>query len=71
MARIPMREQQHQVSCTDGCGRTLLDAETAGRSGWHSLQITGRWRCPACARELASANAPGNHPPIVPLEQLP
>lgn len=45
------------IACTDGCGRTVPDMDAANAQAWHLLQITGRLRCPACARELAEINA--------------
>lgn len=51
-----------EVSCSAGCKRsTALDPESGmpAAPGWEYLSITGRWRCPACYRELADVNTNG------------
>lgn len=44
------------IRCCDGCGRSVSNQPEAENKAWHFLQISKRWRCPACARELAQAN---------------
>lgn len=46
-----------EIRCTDGCGRKASSAESAASMGWTCLQITGRYRCPACVADLARANS--------------
>lgn len=60
------------VSCAAGCKRTADNPEQAG---WTCLQITGRWRCGQCERELwAARNTPGapprNEPDTLPPDSL-
>lgn len=43
------------ISCSAGCKRSVLAADILG-SGWYYLEITGRYRCQACTRELAEAS---------------
>lgn len=45
------------IRCCDGCGRAVADQAEAEAKAWHFLEISKRWRCPACARELVQANA--------------
>lgn len=52
------------ISCTDSCGATVAarhdreqDIDAALAAVWTCLQITGRWRCPACVRVLRHAAA--------------
>lgn len=44
------------LRCCDGCGRSVADMSEAEAKAWHFLQISKRWRCPSCARELDAAN---------------
>ena len=44
------------IRCCDGCGRSVLDESAEQAKGWSCLQITCRYRCPACVHELAQAN---------------
>ena len=45
------------IRCCDGCKRSVADVSEALAKAWTCLEITGRWRCPDCRRELAEANA--------------
>ncbi|WP_398498153.1 hypothetical protein [Variovorax sp.] len=45
------------IRCSDGCGRTVAGQSDAEAKAWTFLEISKRWRCPTCARELALANA--------------
>jgi hypothetical protein len=45
------------ITCSAGCKREQRDADAATAAGWDVLPITGRWRCPACTRELLAINA--------------
>jgi hypothetical protein len=46
-----------EISCSAGCKRTgVLDENGSPPAGWDRLQITGRYRCPTCGRELTAAN---------------
>lgn len=47
---------KQEVFCTDGCGKSVPTPEAAMQVGWTVLQITGRLRCPQCARALAKVN---------------
>lgn len=47
---------REDLSCTDGCGAKTHDTSSAQAEGWLCLQITGRYRCPACQQELARVN---------------
>jgi rubredoxin len=49
MTKEPLR-------CTDACGRTVADMSEAEAKAWRFLEISKRWRCPACTRELDAAN---------------
>lgn len=52
-----MNEKNPQaIRCRDGCGRSVADESEAQAKAWECLQITGRYRCPSCMRELAEAN---------------
>jgi len=42
-----------EIRCTDGCGSKVVNPMAVG---WTCLEITGRWRCPACARTLREIN---------------
>lgn len=44
------------INCTDGCGRSVPDVAEANAQAWSLLQITGRWRCPQCSRQLRAIN---------------
>jgi hypothetical protein len=43
------------ISCRDGCGREVND-EAPEKGSWTYLQITKRWRCPACTKVLHLIN---------------
>ncbi len=43
------------IGCTDGCKRRATQEE-AEQMAWRFLEISKRWRCPSCARELQEAN---------------
>lgn len=45
------------IRCCDGCKRPVADQSEAEAKAWAFLEISKRWRCPSCARELAQANA--------------
>lgn len=46
-----------EIACSTGCKRTALLPENGNPpDGWEQLQITSRWRCPHCYRELTAAN---------------
>lgn len=47
------------IRCCDGCKREVADMDEALAKAWHFLEISKRWRCPQCARELVEANRPG------------
>jgi hypothetical protein len=42
------------IPCSAGCKRSVPAADILG-SGWYYLEITGRYRCPTCTRELVAA----------------
>lgn len=42
------------IKCTDECGREIASPEDASQAGWTWLEITGRYRCPTCHRELVA-----------------
>jgi len=44
-----------KIYCNDGCKRGMLPTEIES-SGWQLLQITQRYRCVDCCRELREAN---------------
>lgn len=44
------------INCCDGCGRKVADMSEAQAKAWHYLEISKRYRCPACARELDEVN---------------
>lgn len=46
------------ISCAGGCKRSVEDAAAATRAGWEYLQISRRWRCMNCWRELQAVNSP-------------
>lgn len=46
------------IRCCDGCKREVADMDDALAKAWRFLEISKRWRCPDCARELAAANRP-------------
>lgn len=46
------------IPCSAGCKRSVADMAEALAKAWTFLQITNRWRCPACTRELEEANKP-------------
>lgn len=46
------------IGCTDGCKRTVANMDEALAKAWRFLEISKRWRCPACVRELDVANQP-------------
>lgn len=53
-----MQQDDNSVVCAAGCKRVLtFDKETGNPElpGWSMLQITGRYRCPQCERELLAA----------------
>ena len=37
------------------CRSRVADSEAAIAASWSCLEITGRWRCPACCRVLREA----------------
>lgn len=41
------------ISCSAGCKRQVEDPAQAG---WWFLEISSRWRCGACDRELRAAS---------------
>jgi hypothetical protein len=45
------------IRCGDGCGHAVSNQSEAEAKAWAFLEISKRWRCPACACELAQANA--------------
>lgn len=51
-----------EVRCQDGCGRRASSDASAEAQGWLRLPITGRWRCPQCARALDEVNKPKDQP---------
>lgn len=44
------------INCCDGCGCKVADASEAEAKAWRFLEISKRYRCPACARELDEVN---------------
>lgn len=44
------------IGCNDGCGAKVADMSEAEAKAWTYLEITKRYRCPACTRALAEAN---------------
>lgn len=46
------------IRCTGACGREVA-AKDMERSGWSYLQITGKWRCGPCGRELMQVSTQG------------
>lgn len=44
------------LRCCDGCKREVADMSEALAKAWHYLEISKRWRCPDCARELDVVN---------------
>jgi len=50
------------ISCSGGC-KALHLADEIDKSGWTFLEISGRYRCGACERELHAASfIPGTEP---------
>ena len=46
------------IVCSAGCKRVgVLADDGTPPPGWDCLQITGRYRCPHCGRELAAASS--------------
>lgn len=45
-----------QLVCSSGCKRTATDLADASSKGWSLLEISQRWRCPTCTRELEAAS---------------
>ena len=45
------------ICCCDGCKAEVADMSDAQAKGWHFLEISKRYRCPACARALERVNA--------------
>jgi hypothetical protein len=45
------------ISCAAGCKRMVPDEDAAIAKGWSHLDISRRWRCPACWLELQAVNA--------------
>jgi hypothetical protein len=43
------------ITCADGCKRTVAHEGEAEDAVWSFLAISGRWRCPDCARALRVA----------------
>lgn len=43
------------IGCAGGCGKAVLP-DMLATSGWTLLQITGRYRCGECDRNLAFAS---------------
>jgi hypothetical protein len=50
------------IGCAGGCGKTVHPDDVAA-SGWTLLQITGRYRCGECDRNLAFASTATGAPP--------
>ncbi len=42
------------TACRDGCGAAVSWPE---RNGWTYLEITKRWRCPACRKQTEACKA--------------
>lgn len=49
MSKEPLR-------CCDGCGRTVADTAEAEAKAWQFLEISKRYRCPQCVRDLNRVN---------------
>lgn len=43
----------NEVRCADGCGKAVEKPEA---HGWTRMEITGRYRCPVCMRQLDAIN---------------
>jgi hypothetical protein len=44
------------IFCAAGCKRSVADESEAVAKGWECLEITNRYRCPQCWRELREVN---------------
>lgn len=44
------------INCCDACGRSVADMDEALAKAWSFLEISKRWRCPDCARDLTRVN---------------
>lgn len=51
-----MATQVDPIGCQDGCKRTVKDRSEAEAKAWTYLEISRRWRCPQCVRDLEQAN---------------
>jgi hypothetical protein len=51
-----MQGGPQRISCCDGCKRSVADMAEAQQQAWRYLEITKRYRCATCARELDAAN---------------
>jgi hypothetical protein len=49
-------EPASEVRCRDRCGAAMASGEAAVQAGWEHLQISGGWRCGACAGALWRAS---------------
>ena len=43
----------NEVRCADGCGNTSMAPQN---EGWARMEITQRYRCPKCNRQLMEVN---------------
>jgi hypothetical protein len=60
------------VSCSAGCKReTEIPDDGRNPDGWERLQITGRWRCMECTRQLRAANEVEGAPYVAGVDTLP
>lgn len=64
-----MSEQQ-MIGCAGGCGKKTA-AETVEKSGWSCLEITGRYRCGECGRDLVRAAGSAGTSPRSDVDNLP
>jgi hypothetical protein len=58
--------EKPRIRCCDGCGDSVADMSEAQAKAWRHLQITGRYRCPKCVKELEAANTKDTNEQPVP-----
>ena len=44
------------IRCTDGCGANVKDESEAQAKAWQYMEISKRYRCPQCRRDLQQVN---------------
>jgi hypothetical protein len=57
------------IGCAGGCGLAIFSDDLKS-SGWSYLQITKRWRCGACERELVRMSTTEGAPPRLDVDKL-